>query len=667
MKKLLSILLITCVVSLNGLSYAQEDYNVNFKNVPMLDFIKFVGEFTGKNMIFTEASVRGNVTIESQKEMDSKELLEVFFSVLKMNGLLPIMDGDNIQIIAERDVPLYDEEISITSNTSGERFITTVISIKNYNAQTLLPALNRLKSRTGYVEIVRGLNIIVVKDFTSRISKMVAIINKIDGEASTYKFHSIQLEYATASKVEQQIVKLYGELGKSALNTTAPVVVSDDVSNTLIIAAPDEEFAKIDYLIKSFDSSSSGQSTSPKVFYLKNAQAEDVEKVLTKLLSSIAPTTNTAQKTAIKSNVSADAATNSIIAVGDQSLYTQLASLIEKLDIPRRQVFVEALILETSIDTGLQFGVEWFGGGANELGAAIGGLSGSGALNSLIGLSQGNSSSTTLPSGLSLGVIGNLISFNGATFPSIGAMLTAIESSSGVNIVSNPQILTLDNEEAEVFVGENRPFVTSEKFDSNNNPIQTFDYRNVGVSLKITPLISNSDTVTLTIDTEVNKLAAAQFDATAPITLTRTTKTVAKLQNRSIMMISGMIKDDTTLSNTGIPFLSSIPIFGNLFKNKNEQSEKTNLMVFITSQIIDTVEDAQTLMKVRQDSMKQFNTEADYKLKSDFTTRDSNSTLKSRVEGKIIINPLILDNATISISEDMQTGTFDGTKNRVGK
>ncbi len=667
MKKttILLTLLFTLLFSINAFA---DDYNVNFKNVPMKDFITFVGEFTGKNMIYTEANVRGNVTVESQKEMTSNELLEVFFSVLKMNALLPIMDGDNIQIIAERDVPLYDEDLAINSNNVGEAFITTVIPVDNYNAQTLLPVLNRLKSRTAYVEVVRGLNILVVKDFTSRIEKMMSIISTIDTEANAYTFHTIQLEFATASRVEQQIIKLYGELGKSALNTNAPVVVSDDNSNSLVIAAPAEEFEKIKHLIDSFDSSVSIVSTSPKVFYLKNAKAVDVEKVLTKLLSSIAPTQNTAQKTNIKANVSADEATNAIIAVGDQGLYNQVGALIEKLDVPRRQVFVEALILETSIDTGFQFGVEWFGAGSESgTGSVVGGLTGSGALGGLAGSVASGSSDISLPTGFSLGIIGDLINFNGATFPSIGAFLTAIESTSGVNIVSNPQILTLDNAEAEVFVGENRPFVTSEKYDSNNNAIQTFDYRNVGVSLKVTPLISSSDMVTLTIDTEVNKLAAAQFNATAPITLTRTTKTVAKLQNKSIMMISGMIKDDTTLTNTGVPFLSSIPILGNLFKSSSETSEKTNLMVFITAQIIDTVDDARALMQVRQDSMSQFNDEADYQLGTDFATRDSNSLLKSRVEGKVIVNPMVIDNTTIKINEDFERGTTDGTKNRLAQ
>lgn len=646
-KKSIALIVFVLTMFCSANAFAQK-YNVNFKNVPMKDFITFVSEFTGKNVIFDEASIRGNVTVNAQRQMDEKEILDIFYSVLKLNGYMPIVSGNNIQIVPEKDIPLFDENMVTDPNKQKtESYITTVIPLNYYNAANLLAILNRVKSRTGYVDIVRGLNILVIRDLSSRINKIISLVKKIDDEANLYKFHTINLQYAVASKVEQQIIKLYGEMTKNAVSSTIPIVVSDDLSNTLVIAATEPEFERISYLVKTFDSRNNVSNNAPRVFYLKNAKAEDVEKVLNKLINSIVPTTsNTVAGGAIpvsvtprqgnnKTNISFDKATNSVIVIGDPEIYSSVTDLIEKMDIPRRQVYVEALILETTIDKGTQFGVEWYAGAANGQGALLGGLTGSGALGGLINSASQGNGQLSLPSGFSLGVIGDMITYQGLRFPTIGALVTALKSSSGINIVSNPQILTLDNEEAEVFVGENRPYVTSEKFDSNNNPIQTFDYRNVGVRLKITPQISSNNMVTLAIDQEVNKISPATFNASAPVTLTRTTKTTVKLLDKSIIVISGMIKDDSSITTSGIPFLSAIPVLGWLFKKQDSTIEKTNLMVFITTQIIDTVEESEALLEARSKAMDNFNKVGDKLMNQKvFSNKKSNIDWKDRIDEK---------------------------------
>ena len=193
MKEKIFIVIFALLLSFNA--YAQDNgtYAVNFKNVPMKDFITFVSEFTGKNVIYNEADLRGNVTISSQKNMDAKEILDIFYSVLKLNGYQPVTKGDSIQIIAEKDIQSFDEDLSMGKNGSYG-YITTVIALKNYNAATLLPVLNRMKSKTGYVEVVRGLNIIVVRDDASRIEKMNSLINRVDNVAAGYEFYTMPLE-----------------------------------------------------------------------------------------------------------------------------------------------------------------------------------------------------------------------------------------------------------------------------------------------------------------------------------------------------------------------------------------------------------------------------------------------------------------------------------------
>ncbi len=621
--------------------YAQQnDYSVNFKNVPMKDFVTFVSEFTGKNVIYNESDLKGNVTISSQKNMDAKEILDIFYSVMKLNGYQPITKGDTIQIVAEKDMQAFDEDIKVGNagkNSAG--YITTVMSLENYNAATILPILNRMKSKTGYVEAVKGLNIVVVKDDISRIDKMMALIGKVDKTAAEYKFYTLPLQYSIASKIEQQITKFFNELAKNSINSTSPVIISDDISNTLIIAATKKDYEKISTIIANLDTKNMAINTEPRVFYLKNARAEDVEKVLSKLVTSLSQQAGKTGTSTTSSNskvsISSDNATNSILAIGDKELYDNLDSLISKLDVPRRQVYVEALILETTIDKSSQFGVEWFMGGGSEAGAVVGSSANSGALGSIIGsITQGASSISGLGTGLGVGVIGNIISFQGAKFPSIGALISALRTSSGINIISNPQILTLNNSSAEVFVGENMPYQTSTKYDSNNNPIQTYDYRDVGVKLKVTPQITSDDMVTLAIEQEIKQVADSSVGSTAPTTLTRSTNTSVKLKNHSIMVISGMIRDDSSRSISGIPGLSQIPVLGWLFKRETTRVNKTNVMLFITAHIIDTLEDNDKLMESKRATMEDFNRQGDTEFrKGAFTDTGRSIQLKNEIEG----------------------------------
>ncbi|GBE36693.1 type II secretion system protein D precursor [bacterium BMS3Bbin07] len=210
-----------------------------------------------------------------------------------------------------------------------------------------------------------------------------------------------------------------------------------------------------------------------------------------------------------------------------------------------------------------------------------------------------------LPGGFGLGILGNIITYEGVKFPTLSALVNAIKTESGINILSKPQLLTLDNEEAEVFVGENRPFLISEKFDANNNPIQTFDYRDVGIKLKILPHVIDEDTILLNVEQEVKKVVASAVGvASAPITLTRSTKTTIKLNNNTTVVISGLIKDDMGMSETRVPVLSRIPLLGWLFRSRDTSREKTNMMVFITTTIIKSRQDMEDLTRIKRKLLK---------------------------------------------------------------
>lgn len=595
------------------------EVNVNFRDMGMLEFVSFVSEFTGKNFVYDKNDLKGSISIESSSEINSADIIKIFASALRANGLELIDRGTFTEIVRQNDVG----DISDSERTGDENaLITTVLTARNYDVKVLVTALARIKSKTGFVDVLKGLNTIVVRDRIERITKIKSLMERLEMKASGFAIEIIRIENAGATNVETMLKKMYADLEKKLLISVEPVVVADEYSNSLIVSAEPKDLEKIKYIISQIDTENVGGHNAPKVFYLNNANAEDVQKVLDKLTGVENQADNAARKsTGAKSSVASDKATNSIIVFGDPDLYTKVENLIEKLDKPRQQVYVEALILETTLESGSDFGVEWLAGAGNSSSAGtVGYVNDNG---SLVGFQQGvldggAPNFGALAGGFNLGVLGNIITYEGVNFPTLGILANFVKTSSGINILSNPQILTLDNEEAEVFVGENRPFLTSTKYDSNNNPVQSYDYRDVGVKLKIVPQISSNDTVTLQIEQEVKKVSSSTIDVTAPVTLTRSTKTKVKLQDGSIMVISGLLKDDSERYNSAVPGLSRIPILGWLFKTKSGSAEKTNLMVFISTHIIRTADDAKKITEKKQKESAEFKQDIDERIKKEF-------------------------------------------------
>jgi len=591
------------------------EVNVNFRDMEMTEFVSFVSEFTGKNFVYDKKDLKGQVSIESSSEINSDDIMEIFASTLRANGLDLVNRGSYTEIIRQSDMnSIADSSGSGDSNA----LITTVLHARNYDTKMLTTALGRLKSKAGFAEVLKGLNAIVIRDSIGRITKIKKLMEKLEMKASGYTIRMVKIEHASANNVQNMLAKLYNDMQKKLLVANEPVIVADDYSNILVVACEDRDFEKISYIIAQLDSPSPGSHNAPKVFYLNNANAEDVEKVLNKLTGSV--NANASKKAGnVKSSVAFDKATNSIIVFGDPDLYAKVEKLIEKLDKPREQVYVEALILETTMSNSNSFGVEWgVGGNNNSTVGSAGYLNSSGNLGTYAAGVANGSVLGALPGGFGLGIIGNSISYNGVSFPTLGAFINFSKTITDINLLSNPQILTLDNEEAEVFVGENRPFLTSTKYDSNDNLIQSYDYRDVGVRLKITPQISANDTVTLQIDQEVKKVTSSTIASTAPTTLTRNTKTKVKLKDGTMMVISGLLKDDSDNSRKGVPGLSRIPLIGWLFKSQNLSFEKTNMMVFIIVHIIRTQAQADEITKKKRKETVDFKSEINKRIKKEF-------------------------------------------------
>lgn len=596
---------------------ATAGFNVNISDMELNDFVSFVSEFTKKNFVYDKASLRGKVSVDSKTQIRSADIMDIFASTLRANGMELVDRGTYFEIVKQSDYMDTDDSAG-TGDVNA--LITTIIYPKNFDARILGNALGKLKSKGGYVEVLKGINAVVMRDRVGRIVKVRSFIEKLDARADSMSLRTIKIENASAANVAEKLSKLYSDMEKKNLISSDPVVVADDYSNVLLVASEEKDFERLLYIISQLDTKSPGSYNAPKVFYLKNANAEDVNKVLTALTGNISVSSEKkADKT--KSSVSFDKSTNTVIVFGDQELYGKVEDLVKKLDVPRKQVFVEALILETTLDSGNKFGVEWLaGGGSDSAAGTIGFVNDNSSLVDFQSptLDGESANFSALSSGFNLGILGNIISYEGVSFPTLGLLANFVKTASGINILSNPQILTLDNEEAEVFVGENRPFLTSTKYDSNNQPVYSYDYKDVGVKLKIVPQISSDDTITLKIEQEVKKVSESTTDAKAPITLTRSTKTKVKLKDGSMMVISGLLKDDSTRANSAVPGLANIPILGWLFKTKSGSYEKTNMMVFISTYIINTQEDAEKLTEKKHSESLEFKKQIDDKIKKEF-------------------------------------------------
>jgi general secretion pathway protein D len=391
-------------------------------------------------------------------------------------------------------------------------------------------------------------------------------------------------------------------------------LVSVPATNSLIMIDAAANLQRLKKLVAELDIPVSKQLSAINVYNVQHTTAADLAKTLQALLAEGKKAVTPKDKIFITSY----APTNSLLVSAPPEDMKDIRRIIEEIDTLRPQVLVEAAIMEVSLTKGASLGVEWVAGGTSGNTAIIGGvLNPSGALAATAAAIVGGDPAAAAAAigsnltGFHIGVVGGDITFNGKTYPGIGAFVKAVASESNVNILSTPQILTMNNEEAEIVVGENRPYITSSRLDSAGNPINSFDYRDVGVKLKVKPYINKDGLVYLTLYQEVTKVTEATVGSgtaqqPAPTTLKRSTKTTVGIKDSQTIVISGLIKDDSDGRRQGIPFLSAIPGLGFLFGTQSRAVEKTNLLVFITPRIIyssEKIEEISRQMKTEQQKL----------------------------------------------------------------
>ena len=589
---------------------------LNFVNADIEGVVKAVGEITGKNFLI-DPRVKGTMNIISAKPMSRAMVYDVFLSALRLQGFAAVEGRGIVKIMPEADAKLHGSAggvIPDSSRVRGDQLQTRVFELTYESAAQLVPTLRPLISPNNTITTPNN-NTLVITDYASNLERIERIIRAVDQPSGTEPV-LISLQYASALDVAQTITRLVADPAApgpqapdASLRTT---IVADARSNSLLVRAGDPaRLTRIRQLAAMLDSPTSAAGNI-HVVYLKNAEAVKVAETLRGIYSGDAsqpratpaslpqapgapsgprrpPLQRPTQGPSLSTPgiIQADAATNSIIITAPDAIYNNLRAVLDMLDIRRLQVYVEALIAEVTATKAAEFGVQFQDvnvGGTRA--TPFGGTNFGGAGQNIIGIAQNPAS---VGQGLSIGVAKGTVTIGGAQILNLSLLVRALETDNNANILSTPTLLTLDNEEARIVIGQNVPFITGSYAVSGAattpTPFQTIERRDVGLTLRIRPQISEGGLVRLQIFQEVSSIADAT-GAAGVITNKRSVESTVLVNDGQIIVIGGLIQDSVSDRVSKVPGLGDIPLFGGLFKYNTRSRTKTNLMVFLRPTVV---------------------------------------------------------------------------------
>lgn len=672
---------------------------MDFVDTDIRDIIKTISKMTDGNFLI-DKNVQGKITLISPSCVTKSEAYNIFLAVLQVNSFTVVKQGKLSKVVQMTDVirePIPTRDAGEWVSSVSDNFITQLIPLTNISAEMVQSMFGEFMSAEGRMIAYSPSNTLIVVDSEASISRLLKIINKLDVEGIEETIEVIQMRHASAAVIAEQIMMLFPEMAESyssspttsrrtptsssskrtsakarlsSTNTQTPTdtpdqeqvtsIIPDLRTNSLIVRANKLGLRRIRELVAKLDVAIPGGEGKIHVYYLQNANAEDIAATLQGLAggTGAAPQGRSNRQSQSGSaaqrlaqglgggglagaagalaglagggdmgglgglgggstvaefeggvRITSDTSTNSLVIIASARDYAVLKAVIEKLDIKRRQVFVEALIMEVTLDKGRQLGFEFRSannptedGGTQVIGGSnFGGISN--AAQNPLGIA-----------GLAVGAADGTISFGGQEFPNIFALFTALQTDSDINILSTPTLLTTDNEEAEIVVADNIPFVTGQLFSqSNNNPVTTIERQDVGITLRLLPQINESNRVTLQIEQEVSNVTDSPEGLSASnvgvTTSKRSAKTVVVVNDRQTVIIAGLMKDDIKVIESKVPLLGDIPLLGYLFKSSKTSTIKTNLVIFLTPYIVRDAEDFETITRMRNDSFKRFQEE----------------------------------------------------------
>ena len=604
---------------------------LNFVNADIEGVVKAVSEITGKNFVL-DPRVKGTINIVSAKPMSRSMVYEVFLSAMRLQGFTAVEERGRVAIVPEIDAKLRQSQVTGPQDkprAGGDTIQTRVFKLQHESATQLVPVLRPLIAANNTINAHQNNNTLVITDYASNLARIEKLLESIDQPLGNDPI-MIALKYASALDVAQTINRLFAE---SAQNQASPdpslrfAVTVDARSNSILARAGDPaRLSRVRQLVAMLDTPTSAAGNI-HVVYLKNAEAVKLAEILRAIyagesgvgqarppgmpaqasspLGQAPVQAQQAGGTAMSGIIQADAATNSIIITAPDAIYNNLRAALEKLDVRRAQVYVEALIAEVTAEKAAEFGVQWqdLTGLGKTSGQAFGGTNfgaqGGGA--NILGVAQNPISAGR---GLNGGVLKGTISVGGAQILNIGLLVRALENDANANILSTPTLLTLDNEEAKIVIGQNVPFVTGSYAVSaaatTPTPFQTVERKDVGLTLRIKPQISEGGAVRLQIFQEVSNVQDST-NASGIITNKRSVESTVLVDDGQIVVIGGLIQDSVKDGVEKVPGLGDLPLIGSLFRYSTRSRSKTNLMVFLRPTLLRTGERVNSLSNDRYD------------------------------------------------------------------
>lgn len=603
---------------------------LNFVNAEIEGVVKVVSEVTGKNFVI-DPRVKGTINIVSADPLPRELVYEVFLSALRLQGFAAIEDRGIVRIVPEVDAKLFPSPTIGArgmARVSGDRIQTQVFALKYQSASQMVPILRPLIAPNNAITAYQNSNTLVITDYANNMQRLARIIDSIDQPSGSDPI-VIPLQYASAVDVAATVNQLFAESLQGATTTEATQrfsVVADARSNSLLARSGDpSRLVQLRKFVAMLDSRTNAGGNI-HVVYLTNAEAVKLAETLRAIyqgeagaaaLPAAAPlgapsTDGGGQMLAVSTTpaatmpgiIQADAATNSIIITAPDAIYNNLRAALDKLDVRRAQVYVEALIVELTADKAAEFGVQWqnLTGLGKDGTEAFGGTNfGAGGRN-IIDLSI---DPTAAAPGLNVGVVNGRVTIPGiGQILNLGLLVRALETDGNANILSTPTLLTLDNEEAEIVIGQNVPFITGQYALSGGattpTPFQTIERQDVGLKLRIKPQISEGGTVRLQIYQEVSSINDRANPA-GVITNKRAVASTVLVDDGQIVVIGGLIQDAVNEGVDQVPVLGSIPWIGGLFRSRTRSHSKTNLMIFLRPTLVRDSQRADVFTSQRYD------------------------------------------------------------------
>jgi general secretion pathway protein D len=575
---------------------AADMVKINFRDADILSVIESVAEITGESFVL-DPRVKGKVTIISPETIDKSLLYEAILSAIQVQGYQAVRDGAVTRVLP------FNQSFNLAGGGQSE-LVTEILKVRFVQAATLIPVLKPLMSNGARVQAYNQSNYLVVSDIRSNVERLKMLLNELDDPDQT-AVEVITLEHISAAEA----VHIAGQLKQ--LQKQELSLVEDDLNNRVIVSGPGSARTAFREMLKSLDVPLSSKG-SVEVIYLNYSRASELKPVLDGLLTSeillrlAGETSGKGKKGGAKASykVEIDELNNALILAAPAAVIREVKSIVEKLDISRPQVLIEAVIAQLSEGQAKKLGVDILftskdtGGYLTNFDGLLGSLVGAG-----IGGTPDSATLNTLIGGIPNSPVAFGGEFNPNTGKGMGLLVQALKNDSDTNILSTPSVVTLDNEEASLSSGKEVPFQTGTYANSNSgssssNPFTTFNREEVGILLKVKPQISKGNAVRLEIEQESSKVEAGGKEG-LQTTTKNTIKTNVMIEDGELLILGGLIEDTYTQSESKVPLLGDIPLLGRLFKSASKSKDKQVLMMFIRPTIIRNPEDAKNLSDER--------------------------------------------------------------------